>query len=74
MDSHQAKRGRAYIDKLLDRGHPALVGVSYGDNRYNRDQLTDHFVTIYAAVMMPVDASSVSSRIRVPGGVRLRPS
>ncbi len=47
VDPTQAQIGRAYIDKVLDQGHPALVGVSYSDEAYNRDKMTDHFVTIY---------------------------
>ena len=47
VDKKQAEVGRAYIDKALDKGYPVNVGVSYGDNRYNRDRLTDHFVTIH---------------------------
>lgn len=46
VDSKQAALGRDYIDKCLDAGYPALVGLSYEDNRYNHDKLTDHFVTI----------------------------
>ncbi len=47
VDKQQAKRARAYIDKALDKGLPVMVGVSYADKQYNRDKLTDHFVTIH---------------------------
>lgn len=46
-DGSQAARGREYIDKCLDRGLPAVVGVSYAHSHpeYN-EGVTDHFVTI----------------------------
>jgi hypothetical protein len=46
IDEAQAARGRAYIDKALDAGLPAVAGVSYADEGYNNDLLTDHFITI----------------------------
>ncbi len=46
-DPTQAKLAREYIDKCLDKKLPVVVGTSYGDNAYNRDKLTDHFVTIH---------------------------
>jgi hypothetical protein len=46
VDETQAELGRAYIDRALDDDRPVVVGVSYGDNAYNLDRLTDHFVTI----------------------------
>jgi len=47
VDGAQAARGKAYIDKCLDRGLPAVVGVSYSHEhaQYN-EGLTDHFVTV----------------------------
>lgn len=47
VDPTQAKIGREYIDKALDAGYPAVVGVSYTDDSYNNDKMTDHFVTIH---------------------------
>jgi hypothetical protein len=46
IDGTQARLGREYIDKALDAGLPVVVGVSYSDQAYNIDKLTDHFVTI----------------------------
>ncbi len=46
VDSTQAALGRDYIDRCLDQGLPVMVGVSYKDQAINKDQLTDHFVTI----------------------------
>ncbi len=46
VDPNQAKVARAYIDEQLDKGRPLLVGVSYADDSYNADKMTDHFVTI----------------------------
>lgn len=45
-DPQRARAARAYIDDALDAGWPVLVGVSYEDQRYNADRITDHFVTI----------------------------
>gem|GEM_PF-1955179 len=46
IDPTQARLGREYIDKVLDAGYPAVIGVSYADESYNADRMTDHFVTI----------------------------
>lgn len=46
VDPNQAKIARGYIDEQLDKGRPVLVGVSYADESYNTDKMTDHFVTI----------------------------
>jgi hypothetical protein len=46
IDQTQSRIGRAYIDKALDAGYPAVIGVSYSDMDYNDDQMTDHFVTV----------------------------
>lgn len=46
VDKGQAEIGRKYIDEQLDAGRPVLVGVSYQDDKYNNDKMTDHFVTI----------------------------
>lgn len=46
VDPTQAKIAREYIDRALDAGHPVLVGVSYSDDSYNHDKMTDHFVSI----------------------------
>jgi hypothetical protein len=54
VDKTQAKIGRDYIDKCLDAQLPVLVGVSYSDESYNNDRMTDHFVSIYGR---GVDAS-----------------
>jgi len=45
-DPAQAAAARAYVDTQLDKGRPVLAGVSYADNAYNPDQMTDHFITI----------------------------
>lgn len=42
----QARVAREYIDTQLDKGRPAMVGVSYSDDAYNTDKMTDHFITI----------------------------
>lgn len=47
VDPTQVKLGREYIDKALDVGAPVLVGVSYDDENFNLDKLTEHFVTIH---------------------------
>lgn len=46
IDQTQARLGREYIDKALDAGYPAVIGVSYADESYNADRMTDHFVTV----------------------------
>lgn len=46
IDPTQGRIAREYIDKVLDAGHPAVAGVSYSDESYNADKMTDHFVTI----------------------------
>ena len=46
IDRTQSQLGRAYIDKALDAGYPAVVGISYADNAYNGDRMTDHFITV----------------------------
>lgn len=46
-DGSQAARGREYIDKCLEKGLPAVVGVSYShDNAQYNEGVTDHFITI----------------------------
>ncbi len=37
----------AYIDAELEAGRPVVVGASYTDRNGNRDQTTDHWMTIY---------------------------
>jgi peptidoglycan hydrolase-like protein with peptidoglycan-binding domain len=46
IDSKAAAQGRAYIDRELEAGRPVVAGVSWKDQAYNVDKLTDHFVTI----------------------------
>ncbi len=46
-DDSQAGLARAYVDAALEAGLPVVVGVSYEDQRYNHDRMTDHFVTIH---------------------------
>ncbi|MEW5851296.1 MAG: hypothetical protein AB2A00_21085 [Myxococcota bacterium] len=45
-DALQAQIAQNYIDKCLDAGRPVIAGVSYKDDKYNTDHLTDHFVVI----------------------------
>jgi hypothetical protein len=47
VDPIQARLGREYIDRILDGGRPVVVGVSFEAGRFNRDRITDHFVTIF---------------------------
>lgn len=46
IDHAKAREGLAYIDAQLDIGRPVVVGVSYKDDSYNVDAITDHFVII----------------------------
>lgn len=49
VDGDQVRRGGEYIDEMLDRGYPVMVGVSHkgkGQGPSNPDNLTDHWVTI----------------------------
>jgi hypothetical protein len=47
VDPEQARIAREYIDRMLDRGRPVVGGVSFEAGRFNRDRITDHFVTIF---------------------------
>ncbi len=47
VDVTQVRLGREYIDKCLDAGYPALVGLSYADKSYNNDKISDHYVTVF---------------------------
>jgi hypothetical protein len=46
LDKAQARKGTEYIHNQLESGKPVVVGVSYDDYSYNKDKITDHFVTI----------------------------
>ncbi|MFO0727306.1 MAG: hypothetical protein U1E65_26235 [Myxococcota bacterium] len=45
VDSGQSARAHQYIDKCLEKGLPAVVGVSYAHEDHN-EKITDHFLTI----------------------------
>lgn len=46
VDPAKVREGRAYIDAELERKRPVVVGVSYMNDDYNVDEITDHFVII----------------------------
>ncbi|MFZ5445597.1 MAG: hypothetical protein ACOZQL_36735 [Myxococcota bacterium] len=46
VDPMQQGAAHDYIDRMLDRGLPVMVGVSVWKDKINHDHLTDHFVTI----------------------------
>ncbi len=44
--TNRTAQARSYIDSELRAGRPVVAGVSHRDSSYNRDGITDHFVTI----------------------------
>jgi hypothetical protein len=46
VNPDNAKKGREYIDRMLDSGYPVYVGISFQKWDINYDKLTDHAVTI----------------------------
>lgn len=45
-DDRRGAEGVAYMDQQLERGRPVVVGLSYKDDSYNGDKITDHFVLV----------------------------
>jgi hypothetical protein len=48
LDPLEQSLGHDYVDRMLDKGLPVMVGVSLLKTGINNDKLTDHFVTIFA--------------------------
>ncbi|MFC1705898.1 peptidoglycan-binding protein [Planctomycetota bacterium] len=43
----KANAGRSYVDRVLDKGLPVMVGISHvAGSSYNRNAVTDHYVLI----------------------------